>query len=448
MPMKTVRSGCKYLNIFGFCYVHLQEGSCHYNVMRIGGSWLTFKSIQQIPIYMLVVSRSSIYRFIVQQLEGSERTPTNEGVGNGNVQAPSTDVDLRGLEAYDLRYFGQPTRESDYDYDYDGEGSKQGGKAVMMMIVKMLNLMEIRMREDQDCNESLVDSNEDCVSNDGCEANDVLNVELEDGIPRHIDADVEDVEENKSASYLCVVEQLLINFKVNPTMTPVNMHKLITESYVVAIPRYSCNRAKKLLKSWVDRKIKSTIVTEEYAMSTIIKTLVLNILMQSYTLLFWMACNADNKHVYKYKPLFTVLEEIRKKLGKTMASKFKLAKLGLVMWSLELRCCLPKLKWKLGLYSHFSCKMSRSIGRPIKVGGNTSEKVKKNSGSSSRPTAVVLSSSQPTIVRPTLSQLPRALTCSSPQNRRHGSSPQTIPKTLSQQSEGILLFLDIPEPKL
>jgi len=46
----------------------------------------------------------------------------------------------------------------------------------MMMIVKMLNLMEIRMREDRDCNESLVDSNEDCVSNDGREANDVLNV--------------------------------------------------------------------------------------------------------------------------------------------------------------------------------------------------------------------------------------------------------------------------------
>jgi len=61
------------------------------------------------------------------------------------------------------------------------------------------------------------------------------------------------------ASYQWVIEQFLINFKVNPTMTPVNMHKLIMENYVVAIPRYACNRAKMLLNSWVEGKIKSTM---------------------------------------------------------------------------------------------------------------------------------------------------------------------------------------------
>ena len=56
------------------------------------------------------------------------------------------------------------------------------------------------------------------------------------------------------ASHLWVVEQLVMFFKANPTMTAVHMQKLTMERFGVAIPRHTCDRAKKLLKSWEGSK--------------------------------------------------------------------------------------------------------------------------------------------------------------------------------------------------
>ncbi|KAJ8431021.1 hypothetical protein Cgig2_003836 [Carnegiea gigantea] len=56
--------------------------------------------------------------------------------------------------------------------------------------------------------------------------------------------------ENKIASHLWVAEQLVTNFKANPSMDAGNMQKLIMERSGVSVPRHTCHRAKKLLKSW------------------------------------------------------------------------------------------------------------------------------------------------------------------------------------------------------
>ena len=62
------------------------------------------------------------------------------------------------------------------------------------------------------------------------------------------------LQENKMASHPLVAEQLMIDFMANPTMRASNIQKLITERYGVAVPRHTCDRAKKLLKSLVDGK--------------------------------------------------------------------------------------------------------------------------------------------------------------------------------------------------
>ena len=37
-------------------------------------------------------------------------------------------------------------------------------------------------------------------------------------------------------------------------MTVVNMQKLIMEKFGVTVPRHTCDRVKKLMKSWIDGK--------------------------------------------------------------------------------------------------------------------------------------------------------------------------------------------------
>jgi len=62
------------------------------------------------------------------------------------------------------------------------------------------------------------------------------------------------LQENKMASHPWVAEQLVTDFKANPSMDAGNMEKLIMKRYGVSVPSHTCHRAKKLLKSWVDRK--------------------------------------------------------------------------------------------------------------------------------------------------------------------------------------------------
>ena len=47
---------------------------------------------------------------------------------------------------------------------------------------------------------------------------------------------------------------MLTDFKGNPIVKHINIQKLTTETYGVVIPKHTCDRAKNLLKSWVDGK--------------------------------------------------------------------------------------------------------------------------------------------------------------------------------------------------
>ncbi|KAJ8428379.1 hypothetical protein Cgig2_011136 [Carnegiea gigantea] len=79
-----------------------------------------------------------------------------------------------------------------------------------------------------------------------------------------------------------------------------NMQKLIIERYRVAVLRYTCDRAKKLLKSWVDGWLRLLHIffysaIAKFVMYTTKRALVLN--MQLH-LLFWTTYNAYNKHAH------------------------------------------------------------------------------------------------------------------------------------------------------
>ncbi|KAJ8423571.1 hypothetical protein Cgig2_013324 [Carnegiea gigantea] len=109
--------------------------------------------------------------------------------------------------------------------------------------------------EEKQCNQSLVDSDE-CGSNDGSDTDELLNANLEDEIPRYIDANAEDDDRNPSEKYVeqnvskwKYIEQLMIDFKANPTMQAINMQKLTMERDEVIIPTHTYDRVKKLLKS-------------------------------------------------------------------------------------------------------------------------------------------------------------------------------------------------------
>ena len=56
------------------------------------------------------------------------------------------------------------------------------------------------------------------------------------------------------ASHPWVAEQLLTDFKANPSMSAVTMQKLIMERFGVAVPKHTCHRARKVLRSLVDGK--------------------------------------------------------------------------------------------------------------------------------------------------------------------------------------------------
>ena len=68
------------------------------------------------------------------------------------------------------------------------------------------------------------------------------------------------LQDNKMASHSWVAQQLVTDFKTTPTMQAANMQKLIMEMYGVSVPRHTCDRAKKPLKSWVGGKHKESYV--------------------------------------------------------------------------------------------------------------------------------------------------------------------------------------------
>ncbi|KAJ8436838.1 LOW QUALITY PROTEIN: hypothetical protein Cgig2_018934 [Carnegiea gigantea] len=212
---------------------------------------------------MLALSIPSIYHLIAQRVKESQPTSIDEGLGNGNIsgydKVPSTSESQKEFELL-------KTVEADY------------------------------------------------LSKDSNEADELLNKELEDNIPRHIgtDVDVEDVEaspiknvrnkiyHNKKMWFINSYGKLLIvvgdvfvdkgnqskvikeyairesfalqrikNDSDNPVVKLVNLQKLIMQRCGVSIPR--AHIAKKPLKSWVDGKHKESCTT----------------------------CNACNRHIHK-----------------------------------------------------------------------------------------------------------------------------------------------------
>jgi len=103
------------------------------------------------------------------------------------------------LEAYDLRDPSQYRGASNYDYDREFREGNLGGvnesedDDSLDANCDAENMHEAS--EEEDCNESLVDSDE-CGRNDGSDADVLLNVDLEDQIPTHINADAEDDDGN------------------------------------------------------------------------------------------------------------------------------------------------------------------------------------------------------------------------------------------------------------
>jgi len=114
------------------------------------------------------------------------------------LDLPSLDiinVGLGGLEAHDLRV--SVNLEGHLTMIMMGSFEKQiqeGMMIVQMMIAMMLIFDAEKVHEaseEEECNESLVDSNE-CGRNDGSDTDKLLNVDLEDEIPTHINADAGD----------------------------------------------------------------------------------------------------------------------------------------------------------------------------------------------------------------------------------------------------------------
>ncbi|KAJ8432528.1 hypothetical protein Cgig2_030320 [Carnegiea gigantea] len=240
---------------------YIEGKKCGLNVPEYFGIWEYDGG--KILIYILALSTPTMYHFIVQQLQPSQVAPTMQPVehplssihydlkyaqpesqlpeltidlsaylssqlkSTSQLDLPSLDainVGLGGLEAYDLRDLRQPRGASDYDYDGEFWEDNLG---------RIDDLMTTSEKEE--CNESLVDLNEN-GSNDESDADEILNIDLDDEIPRHIDADAEDedgnptenmrnkiLQENKMASHPWIVEQLMIDFKANPTMQASNI---------------------------------------------------------------------------------------------------------------------------------------------------------------------------------------------------------------------------------
>ncbi|KAJ8448875.1 LOW QUALITY PROTEIN: hypothetical protein Cgig2_030731 [Carnegiea gigantea] len=226
-----VRSvGWMYMSTLGLYSVFLvQKKICHCNQMRIGEIWLVFGSMM-ISIYMLAFSTPTMYPFIVQQLQPSQpksQLPklTIDLFAYLSSQPGSTShLDLPSLDAIDKQIVLEilVNLEGVFDYDYDGElweGSLGGIDDGDSDDSLDADLDAEDTFEEEECNGSLVDSDES-GSNDGSYANELLNVDLENEIPRHIDVAAEDKDRNPTEN---VAGQLVTDFKANLAIQADNM---------------------------------------------------------------------------------------------------------------------------------------------------------------------------------------------------------------------------------
>ncbi|KAJ8444478.1 hypothetical protein Cgig2_024042 [Carnegiea gigantea] len=369
----------------------------------------------KIPICMLALSTPTMYTFIVQQLQSSQVGPTEKHVepltlllmrplsfihhdpesakhksqlpklavdlsaylssqprSTSQLELPSLDanVGLGGLEAYDLRDLCHPRRVSNYDYNGEcwegssGEMNDSDSDNSLDVDFDAEDLEEAS--EEEECNESLVHSDEN-DSNDGSDADDLLNVDLENEIPGHIDADAEDKDGNS-------IENVWNKMYQNGNMWARNSDgkvsiaegdmfvdkdqwskKLIMERYGVALPRHTCDRAKKFLNSWVDgAKLhllfwttyngynkhvhnqaieaikKESVAAYDWLLGETVEhwaryTFPVHLKCPDNTTNFVESFNGKIE-LFRYKPVFTLLEEIRRKFMKTIANRFKVAK--------------------------------------------------------------------------------------------------------------------------
>ncbi|KAJ8448500.1 hypothetical protein Cgig2_012144 [Carnegiea gigantea] len=92
------------------------------------------------------------------------------------------------------------------------------------------------------------------------------------------------LQHNRRAFCSWVASELLIFFKENPTMDYLTMQNSIVERHGIAVPTHVRQRAKELLKEWVEGSIGN---------------LMQDCLSAKLHLLFLTACNAYTKHAYK-----------------------------------------------------------------------------------------------------------------------------------------------------
>ncbi|KAJ8439682.1 hypothetical protein Cgig2_022210 [Carnegiea gigantea] len=234
-----------------FGFVFCPPGSKKKLPLESDEDWRNLVSIWEydggkIPIYMLALSTPTMYTFIVQQLQSSQAGPGEKPIqplavlllmrplssihhdpeyaqhesqlpkltidlsaylssqprSTSPLELPSLDainVGLGRLRAYDLRDLSQPRGASDYDYNGEFWVGSSGGiddsdyDDSLHVDFDAEDVEEAS--EEEEYNESLVVSDEN-GSNDGSDADDLLTVDSENEIPRHIDADAEDEDGN------------------------------------------------------------------------------------------------------------------------------------------------------------------------------------------------------------------------------------------------------------
>ncbi|KAJ8445942.1 LOW QUALITY PROTEIN: hypothetical protein Cgig2_009871 [Carnegiea gigantea] len=195
----------------------------------------------KILIYMPALSTPTMYHFIVQQLQPVQVALTMQPVESVvalSINKCGNDFGTIEMEDQPRGYLTMIMMES------FGKAVQEG----LMIVILMIVLIYARASEEECCDESWVDLDKS-GSNDGSNAGRLLNVDLEDEIPRHIDANAENEDGNptKNESFalqriknnrfrhitVCkvqtygftsmVTKQLMVDFKANPTMQAGNI---------------------------------------------------------------------------------------------------------------------------------------------------------------------------------------------------------------------------------
>ncbi|KAJ8422237.1 hypothetical protein Cgig2_012331 [Carnegiea gigantea] len=205
-------------------------------------------------------------------------------------------------------------RESNYDYNYNREGSKQGNNDDSEDVDFDGNMH--KDNKDKDCKESLVDLDKDYGRNDNSDADDLLNVKLEDDIPRDIDANVENAKGNPIKN-------------ANPAMMLANDTEAQIERYGVVIPMHICDRAKKPQKFWVDGKHEEIICDAQYYRSFSVEYLGLYVVHFIQYMFLWLLLYVQSFSCYLGR--FTFLVDLKCpdntiNFKKSLNGKIRLAK--------------------------------------------------------------------------------------------------------------------------